>query len=277
MYNEVLALWFSENPVEVPTGAVLKSTGKPNPAKTVFGGEVSHDLRVGFPLTRLRPISFDIVKKELAWMLSGSTNVNALKEQGVHIWDAWADEKGDLGPVYGAQWRNFGGVDQLKQLLEEMAAVIRNPADRARRRLIVSAWNPKDVTQMALPPCHAFFQVSILQGRLSLKMYQRSADLFLGVPYNIASYALLTMALARLFHLTPHRFIHSFGDLHVYANHQRQVNELFLRHDLDRRNWPVVRLGIAKDQSVESLIELVQTATIEGYHPGEKLTGEVSV
>ena len=209
---------------------------------SVFGYQMRFDLSEGFPLVTTKKIHFKSVVHELLWFLKGDTNTQYLKENGVRIWDEWADENGDLGPVYGFQWRNWpnangASVDQVKQVVEQLKS---NPNSR---RIIISAWNPSDLPdetvspqqnvkegRMALAPCHAFFQFYVSEGKLSCQLYQRSADIFLGVPFNIASYALLTLMLAQVCDLEPGDFVHTLGDAHLYTNHQEQV-ELQLSRD----------------------------------------------
>ena len=188
-----------------------------------FGYQMRFNLEEGFPLLTTKKLHLRSIIHELLWFLQGDTNIKYLKENGVRIWDEWADENGDLGPVYGHQWRswpdsNGGTVDQIKVLLDS----IQNNPDS--RRLIVSAWNPADIPNMALPPCHCLFQFYVAEGKLSCQLYQRSADTFLGVPFNIASYALLTMMIAQVCNLVPGEFVHSFGDVHLYNNHIEQAN-----------------------------------------------------
>jgi len=209
---------------------------------SVFGYQMRFDLSEGFPLVTTKKIHFKSVVHELLWFLKGDTNTQYLKDNGVRIWDEWADENGDLGPVYGFQWRNWpnangASVDQVKQVVEQLKT---NPNSR---RIIISSWNPSDLPdetispqqnvkegRMALAPCHAFFQFYVSEGKLSCQLYQRSADIFLGVPFNIASYALLTMMLAQVCDLEPGDFVHTLGDAHLYTNHQEQV-ELQLSRD----------------------------------------------
>jgi thymidylate synthase len=195
---------------------------------SVFGAQARFDLRQSFPLLTTKRLHLKSIIHELLWFLRGDTNVNYLRERGVTIWDEWADEKGDLGRVYGAQWRDWRGpkgeqVDQIDRLIAQINS---NPDSR---RLIVSAWNPAEVEAMALPPCHALFQFHVQDGELSCQLYQRSADLFLGVPFNIASYALLTMMVAQVCGLRSGEFIHTFGDLHLYRNHLEQAKEQLAR------------------------------------------------
>jgi thymidylate synthase len=189
---------------------------------SVFGYQMRFDLDDGFPMLTTKKLHLKSIVHELLWFLKGDTNVRYLQNNGVRIWDEWADQNGDLGPVYGAQWRSWpardgGTIDQIAKLIEQIK---RNPDSR---RLIVTAWNPADVDRMALPPCHCLFQFYVANGRLSCQLYQRSADIFLGVPFNIASYALLLMMVAQVTGLKPGEFIHSFGDAHLYLNHIEQA------------------------------------------------------
>ena len=190
--------------------------------RSVFGYQMRFDLAEGFPLVTTKKLHLRSIIHELLWFLKGETNIAYLKENGVSIWDDWADEKGELGPVYGAQWRSWPApdgrqIDQIAWLLEEIRT---NPNSR---RLIVTAWNPAEIDRMALPPCHCLFQFNVTEGRLSCQLYQRSADIFLGVPFNIASYALLTMMVAQVTGLKPGAFIHTLGDAHIYSNHFEQA------------------------------------------------------
>lgn len=185
---------------------------------SVFGAQTRFNLADGFPALTTKKLHLRSIVHELLWFIKGETNIGYLKENGVKIWDEWADENGNLGPVYGKQWRNWGGhVDQLANVIERIKT---NPNCR---RLIVSAWNPTDVPSMALAPCHCLFQFYVADGKLSCQLYQRSCDLFLGVPFNIASYALLTMMIAQVCDLEPGEFVHTFGDLHLYINHIEQA------------------------------------------------------
>jgi thymidylate synthase len=190
---------------------------------STFGYQNRYDLAAGFPLVTTKKVHTRSIIHELLWFLQGDTNIKYLKDNKVSIWDEWADDKGDLGPVYGHQWRSWPGKDgaAIDQIAQVVAEIKTNPGSR---RLIVSAWNPADIPQMALAPCHCLFQFYVSEGKLSCQLYQRSADVFLGVPFNIASYALLTMMVAQVTGLKPGEFIHSFGDLHIYTNHLEQVN-----------------------------------------------------
>jgi thymidylate synthase len=196
--------------------------------RSVFGYQMRFDLADGFPVTTTKKLHLKSIIHELLWFLKGDTNVRYLHEHGVTIWDEWADANGDLGPVYGAQWRSWpdgrgGTIDQIANLLRQIRTTPNS------RRLIVSAWNPAEVDDMALPPCHCLFQFYVSQGRLSCQLYQRSADIFLGVPFNIASYALLTMMVAQVTGFRPGEFIHTLGDAHLYANHFEQAREQLSR------------------------------------------------
>lgn len=197
--------------------------------QSVFGHQLRFDLQKGFPLVTTKKVHLKSIIHELLWFLKGETNISYLKENNVKIWDEWADENGDLGPVYGKQWRSWEGkdgkvVDQVSDLIKQIKS---NPDSR---RLIISAWNVTDLPEMALMPCHTMFQFYVASGKLSCQLYQRSADVFLGVPFNIASYALLTMMIAQVCDLEPGEFIHTFGDVHIYNNHREQV-ELQLSRD----------------------------------------------
>ncbi len=206
---------------------------------SVFGYQMRFDLQEGFPLVTTKKVHLTSIIHELLWFLQGETNIRYLKENGVSIWDEWADENGNLGPVYGHQWRSWptpdgGKIDQITQLVD---MIKKNPDSR---RLLVSAWNVAEVNKMALPPCHTFFQFYVANGKLSCQLYQRSADTFLGVPFNIASYALLTMMMAQVCDLQPGDFVHTFGDAHLYSNHIEQA-KLQLSRDL--RKLPVMKIN----------------------------------
>lgn len=230
-----------------------------------FGLQCRYSLSDGFPLVTTKKLHLRSIIHELLWFLNGDTNIRYLNENGVTIWDEWADENGDLGPVYGRQWRDFGGVDQITTLL----AMIRTSPDS--RRLIVSAWNPPDVPQMALPPCHTMWQVRILGGKLHLQLYQRSADMFLGVPFNIASYALLAVMLAHVTGYEPGDFVHSIGDAHIYLNHLEQVETQLAR---DIRPLPTLHII----RSVPSLFDFrYEDFAVTGYDPHPAIKAPVAV
>jgi thymidylate synthase len=195
---------------------------------SVFGHQMRFDLAEGFPLVTTKKLHLKSIIHELIWFLSGDTNTGYLKKHGVRIWDEWADESGDLGPVYGRQWRSWAAPDG--RIIDQIAEVVETlKTDPDSRRMIVSAWNPADIPDMALAPCHCLFQFYVAEGRLSCQLYQRSADVFLGVPFNIASYALLTMMMAQVAGLKPGEFVHTFGDAHLYMNHLEQADEQLTR------------------------------------------------
>ena len=209
----------------------------------VFGRQLRFDLARGFPLVTTKKLHLRSIVIELLWFLRGDTNIAWLKDNGVSIWDEWADANGDLGPVYGKQWRSWAApdgrvIDQISWVLDEIRS---NPNSR---RMVVSAWNPADVPEMALPPCHCLFQFNVMDGRLNCQLYQRSADVFLGVPFNIASYALLTMMMARATGLQPGAFVHSFGDTHLYLNHVEQA-----RLQLQRAPFPLPEMRLNPDKT----------------------------
>ena len=232
---------------------------------SLFGGQLRFDLADGFPMLTTKRLHWPSIAHELLWFLSGDTNVRYLREHGVTIWDEWADADGELGPVYGHQWRSWpardgGTIDQIAWLVDEIR---RNPDSR---RLVVTAWNPADLDRMALPPCHCLFQFYVARGRLSCHLYQRSADVFLGVPFNIASYALLTHLLAAETDLEPGDFVHSFGDVHLYVNHIPQA-----RLQLARTPRPLPRLTLAR-RAGSIFGYRFADLLLEGYdaHPGIK-------
>ncbi len=207
--------------------------------RSVFGYQMRFDLRDSFPLVTTKKLHFKSIIHELIWFLSGDTNVRYLQENGVRIWNAWADENGELGPVYGSQWRSWQGADgQTIDQIANVVELIKTEPDS--RRLIVSAWNVAEIPKMKLPPCHAFFQFYVAEGELSCQLYQRSADVFLGVPFNIASYAALTVMMAQVTGLKPGEFVHSLGDAHLYLNHLDQVN---LQLSRDPLPLPVLKLN----------------------------------
>ena len=237
---------------------------------SVFGHQMRFDLEAGFPLVTTKRLHLRSIIHELLWFLAGDTNVRALRANGVTIWDEWADAEGDLGPVYGKQWRSWekpsgGSVDQIAWVLDEIR---RNPDSR---RLIVSAWNPADLEKMALAPCHCLFQFYVAEGRLSCQLYQRSADAFLGVPFNIASYALLTHMIAQATGLRVGDFVHSFGDAHLYRNHLEQTRTL-----LGRTPRPLPRLRLNPD--VKDLFAFrYEDFSVAGYDPHPAISAPVAV
>jgi thymidylate synthase len=254
--------------------------------KSIFGYQMRIDLGEGFPLLTTKKVHLKSIIRELLWFVRGQTHVSHLQEQGVSIWDEWATQEqtarfgrreGDLGPVYGHQWRNFGatlrpdgsyasdGFDQLKYVVDEIRA---NPHSR---RLIVSGWNPREAEQVALPPCHTLFQFYVDGGRLSCQLYQRSADVFLGVPFNIASYSLLTMMVAQVSDLAPGEFIHTFGDVHLYNNH---VDQARLQLSREPRRLPAMTI----DPNVKSLFDYqFEHFTLDGYDPHPRIKAPVAV
>ena len=237
---------------------------------SVFGHQMRFDLSEGFPLLTTKKLHVKSIIHELLWFLQGDTNIKYLNDHGVRIWDEWADQKGDLGPVYGRQWRSWpardgGSIDQIANVLRDIE---HNPDSR---RLIVTAWNPADIGNMALPPCHLLFQFYVAKGKLSCQMYQRSADIFLGVPFNIASYALLTMMVAQATGLKPGEFIHTFGDAHLYLNHVEQAHLQLSRapHAL-----PVMQINPA----VKDLFAFrYEDFTLEGYEAHPHIKAQVAV
>jgi thymidylate synthase len=238
--------------------------------RSIFGAQLRFDLAAGFPLVTTKKLHLKSIVHELLWFLAGDTNVRYLQEQGVRIWDEWADERGDLGPVYGQQWRSWPAADgeAVDQIAEIIAEIRNNPNSR---RLIVSAWNPAAVKQMALPPCHCLFQFYVAEGRLSCQLYQRSADIFLGVPFNIASYALLTHMAAQVTGLKPGEFIHTFGDAHLYLNHLEQA-EL----QLARAPRPLPRLKL--NPAIKDILGFrYEDVVFEGYDPHPAIKAKVAV
>jgi thymidylate synthase len=237
---------------------------------SVFGYQMRFNLQDGFPLVTTKKLHLKSIIHELIWFLKGDTNIAYLKEHGVRIWDEWADEQGNLGPVYGHQWRSWpkpdgGRIDQISQVVNQ----IKNNPDS--RRIMVSAWNVADVEHMALPPCHSLFQFYVADGKLSCQLYQRSADIFLGVPFNIASYALLTMMMAQVCDLEPGDFIHTFGDAHLYNNHIEQTNL-----QLSREPRPLPTMKINPD--VKDIFQFkFEDFTLENYDPWPHIKGAVAV
>ena len=237
---------------------------------SVFGYQMRFDLAKGFPLVTTKKLHLKSIVHELLWFLKGDTNIKYLKENGVSIWDDWADKEGNLGPVYGYQWRswpspNGGTVDQITNLIDQIK---KNPNSR---RLIVSAWNPAQVDQMALPPCHCLFQFYVADGKLSCQLYQRSADTFLGVPFNIASYALLTMMVAQVCDLQPGEFIHTLGDAHLYNNHLEQAN---LQLSREPKEMPAMEINpLVKDIFGFKFDDF----TLKNYEPHPHIKASVAV
>lgn len=237
---------------------------------STFGYQMRFNLQEGFPLLTTKKVFLKGIIHELLWFIQGDTNIKYLKDNNVKIWDEWADENGDLGPVYGHQWRSWTGADgrkhdQLTNLIEQIKT---NPNSR---RLILSAWNVGDLDKMALPPCHTLFQFYVADGKLSCQLYQRSGDLFLGVPFNIASYALLTMMIAQVCDLEPGEFVHTFGDVHIYLNHLEQVKLQLTR---EPRELPTMKIN----PEVKSIFDFkYEDFTLENYNPHPAIKGEVSV
>ena len=237
---------------------------------SVFGHQMRFDLAQGFPMVTTKKLHLKSIIYELLWFLRGDTNVKYLNDHGVRIWDEWADERGELGPVYGKQWRSWPAADgaTIDQIGNVVTAIKRNPDSR---RLIVSAWNPAEVDKMALPPCHCLFQFYVAKGRLSCQLYQRSADVFLGVPFNIASYALLTLMMAQVTDLQPGDFVHTFGDAHLYLNHLEQAR---LQLSRPPRQLPVMKINPAvKDLFAFNYEDFV----LEGYDPHPHIKAQVAV
>lgn len=236
----------------------------------VFGYQMRFNLADGFPAVTTKRLHFRSIIHELLWFLKGDTNIGYLKEHGVRIWDEWADENGDLGPVYGYQWRSWpapggGHIDQMSRLVQQLKD---NPYSR---RHVVSAWNPADIDRMALPPCHCLFQFFVAEGRLSCQLYQRSADIFLGVPFNIASYALLTLMVARVTGLEPGEFVHTFGDAHLYLNHLQQAEE-----QLGREPLPLPRMHL--NDEVTSLFDFrYEDFQLENYQHHPHIAAPIAV
>lgn len=249
---------------------VQKSDRTGTGTRSVFGYQMRFDLQQGFPLVTTKKLHLRSIIHELLWFLQGDTNIKYLKDNGVRIWDEWADENGDLGPVYGAQWRSWPAadgrhIDQIAVLLDQ----IRNNPDS--RRMIVSAWNVGELDNMALPPCHAFFQFYVADGKLSCQLYQRSADIFLGVPFNIASYAILLLMMAQVTGLQAGEFIHTLGDAHLYSNHMEQAA---LQLSRDPYPLPVMKLNPQVDNLFDFTFE---DFTLENYQCHEHIKAQVAV
>ena len=249
---------------------VMKSDRTGTGTKSVFGYQMRFNLSDGFPLLTTKKLHLKSIIHELLWFIKGDTNVKYLQDNGVRIWNEWADADGNLGPIYGKQWRawrdyNGGTIDQLSEAVETIRT---NPDSR---RIIVSAWNVADLPEMRLPPCHAFYQFYVADGRLSLQLYQRSADIFLGVPFNIASYALLLMMVAQVTGLKAGDFVHTLGDAHIYTNHFEQVREQLSR---EPRPLPTMRIN----PEVKSLFDFkYEDFTLENYNPHPHIKGVVAV
>ena len=249
---------------------VMKEDRTGTGTQSVFGYQMRFNLQDGFPLLTTKKVHLKSIIHELLWFISGDTNIGYLRENGVTIWDEWADEQGNLGPVYGHQWRSWScpngkAIDQLSEVIN---LIQHNPNSR---RMLVTAWNPAEVDQMALPPCHCLFQFYVANGKLSCQLYQRSADVFLGVPFNIASYALLTMMIAQVCGLEPGEFIHTTGDTHIYKNHFDQVA---LQLSREPRKLPTMKLN----PDVKSLFDFkYEDFTLEGYDPWPAIKAPVAV
>ena len=237
---------------------------------SVFGYQMRFNLEEGFPLVTTKKVHLKSIIYELLWFLKGSTNIDYLNEHGVSIWDEWADERGELGPVYGAQWRSWptqdgSSIDQISEVINQIKT---NPNSR---RLIVSAWNVSQIDNMALPPCHALFQFYVAEGRLSCQLYQRSADIFLGVPFNIASYALLVLMMAKVTGLKPGEFVHTLGDAHLYLNHLDQVDE-----QLKRQPFPLPKMSITKD--IKNVLDIeYEDFSLEDYESHPHISAPIAV
>lgn len=255
---------------EIRDNGVVKTDRTGVGTKSIFGHQMRFNLQDGFPLLTTKKVFLKGIIYELLWFLKGDTNIKFLTDHNVHIWDEWADENGDLGYVYGKQWRSWETtdgrvIDQISQVVD----LIKNNPDS--RRILVTAWNPAEIDKMALPPCHCLFQFYVADGKLSCQLYQRSADTFLGVPFNIASYALLTMMLAQVCGLEPGEFIHTTGDTHIYLNHLDQVNE-----QLSREPKPLPKMVI--NPNVKSIFDFkYEDFKLEGYDPWPAIKAPVAV
>lgn len=264
----------------IKTNGTIKTDRTGTGTTSIFGYQMRFDLQEGFPMVTTKKLHLKSIIHELLWFIKGDTNIKYLQEHGVKIWDAWADEKGDLGPVYGHQWRNWNseGIDQLTEVIHTLKT---NPDSR---RMLISAWNPSVLPntsisfsenvangKAALPPCHAFFQFYVADGKLSCQLYQRSADVFLGVPFNIASYALLTMMMAQVTGLQYGEFIHTFGDVHIYNNHLNQI-ELQLKRE--PKSLPIMKINPA----IKSIFDFTfEDFELINYNPHPHIKGEVSI
>ncbi len=249
---------------------VEKSDRTGTGTKSVFGYQMRFDLAKGFPLLTTKKLHTKSIIHELLWFLKGDTNINYLKENGVNIWNEWADENGELGPVYGSQWRTWKAtdgrtIDQITQVIDQIK---KNPDSR---RLIVSAWNVGEIDKMKLPPCHAFFQFYVANGKLSCQLYQRSADIFLGVPFNIASYALLTLMVAQVCNLKPGEFVHTLGDAHIYSNHFEQV-------ELQLSRTPKILPTMKINPEIKNIFDFTfEDFSLENYDPHPHIKAAVAV
>jgi len=254
----------------VRTTGVRKTDRTGTGTLSVFGHQMRFDLADGFPLLTTKKLHVKSIVHELIWFLAGDTNVGYLKRNGVGIWDAWADEAGDLGPVYGKQWRAWAAPDgrTIDQIADVVHQLRTNPDSR---RIIVTAWNPADIPQMALAPCHCLFQFYVAEGKLSCQLYQRSADVFLGVPFNIASYALLTLMMAQMAGLKPGEFVHTFGDAHLYLNHLEQADLQLTRSP---RPLPTMRIA---PQAKDIFAFRYEDFTLSGYDPHPHIPAPVAV
>ena len=255
---------------EIMDRGVIKSDRTGTGTKSIFGHQMRFNLQEGFPLLTTKKVHLRSIIHELLWFISGDTNISYLHDNKVTIWDEWADENGDLGPVYGKQWRSWQTPDGrvIDQLSEVIETIKKNPDSR---RMIVCAWNPSDVDKMALPPCHCFFQFYVADGKLSCQLYQRSADTFLGVPFNIASYALLTMMIAQVCGLEPGEFVHTTGDTHIYLNHFDQVREQLSR---EPRPLPTMKLN----PDIKNIFDFkYEDFELVGYDPWPAIKAPVAV
>jgi thymidylate synthase len=265
MYNQ-----YEELLRHIYNTGVYKSDRTGTGTKSVFGAQLRFKLSEGFPLITTKKVHLKSIIYELLWFIKGETNTKFLTDNGVSIWDEWADKDGNLGPVYGYQWRSWPSADgkHIDQLSEVIDTIKKNPDSR---RMIVSAWNVADLSKMALMPCHAFFQFYVADGKLSCQLYQRSADMFLGVPFNIASYALLTMMVAQVCGLQPGDFVHTFGDAHIYSNHFEQVE---LQLSREPKPYPIMKINPA----VSSVFDFTfEDFTLEDYHPHPAIKAPVAV
>ena len=254
----------------IRANGVMKEDRTGTGTQSIFGYQMRFDLSKGFPLLTTKKVHLKSIIYELLWFIAGDTNVKFLQDHGVTIWDEWADENGDLGPVYGHQWRSWPAPNgkTIDQLFNVIQTIMRNPDSR---RMLVTAWNPAEIDQMALPPCHCLFQFYVADGKLSCQLYQRSADVFLGVPFNIASYALLTLMIAQVCGLKPGEFIHTTGDTHIYRNHFEQVAT-----QLSREPKPLPRMRLNPD--VKSIFDFkFEDFTLEGYDPWPAIKAPVAV